>query len=168
MCLPVTPYKIEREWEHAGLKCAVVQAREAGNRCGYVRVPPGHHLHGKDYDAPDVDVHGGLTFASLEPCEHEDGTGWWFGFDCAHAGDAYHDPAPQMDQLSEDGRRRVEVFRKIHMDVLLSMYPQLPGEADGDYVSRLSQYDHHRFDHFWTQAEVEKETERLAEQLAAL
>jgi hypothetical protein len=25
MCLPLTPYKIEREWKHAGLSCAVVQ-----------------------------------------------------------------------------------------------------------------------------------------------
>lgn len=29
MCLPVKPFKIEAEWEHHGLKCAVVLAREA-------------------------------------------------------------------------------------------------------------------------------------------
>ena len=104
MCLPVTPFKVEREWEHAGLKCAVVQAREAGNRCGYVRVPPTHSLHGKDYDAPDVNVHGGLTFSEVEPCVEGDGTGWWFGFDCAHLGDAYNDPNPDWTSLSEEPR----------------------------------------------------------------
>lgn len=29
---------------------------------GYVAVPPEHPYHGKDYDKPLVDVHGGLTF----------------------------------------------------------------------------------------------------------
>ena len=28
---------------------------------GYVKIPEGHHWHGLDYDAFDVDVHGGLT-----------------------------------------------------------------------------------------------------------
>ena len=70
MCLPVSPYKIEREWEHSNLKCAVVQAREGQHRCGYVRVPPNHPLHGKSYDTPNVEVHGGLTFAEIEPCAH--------------------------------------------------------------------------------------------------
>ena len=71
MCLPVNPFKVEREWEHAGLKCAVVQAREASHRCAYVRVPPTHPLHGKDYDhaEADLNVHGGITFAQAEPCE---------------------------------------------------------------------------------------------------
>ena len=75
MCLPVNPFKVEREWEHAGLKCAVVQAREASHRCAYVRggapPPPPPPLHGKDYDhaEADLNVHGGITFAQAEPCE---------------------------------------------------------------------------------------------------
>lgn len=64
---------------------------------GYVCIPSGHPLFGKDYDAihalmPDLDVHGGLTFASKsEDCTdwHElpEGTKenhWIIGFDCAH------------------------------------------------------------------------------------
>ena len=140
MCLPIKPFKIEREWEHAGLKCAVVLAREGGHRCGYVRVPPNHPKHGKDYDKDydllDVSIHGGLTFAEIEPCTHEDGTGWWFGFDCAHSGDACYDP----DNLPEHEVR----FR--------AKYPEL---------------NRHSFDgHYWKQSEVERETEHLAEQLA--
>lgn len=125
MCLPLKPYKIEREWQHAGLSCAVTLALAGSHRCGYVRVPPGHTLHGKDYGEFDVEVHGGLTFAEEEPCtEHEDGQGWWFGFDCAHAGDLPYDPA------------------------LPAPYPYFPGG------------------HYWTQSEVERETELLADQLS--
>jgi len=136
MCLPVKPFKVEREWDHAGLKCAVVQAREGGHRCGYVRVGPAHPMHGKHYDEVDVRVHYGLTFGDVEPCAHEDGTGFWFGFDCAHAGDAYYDP----DNLPQ---HQVE-FRLKHPEF--------------DNI--------HESEHFWTQPEVERETELLAEQLA--
>lgn len=139
MCLPVAEhvFKVEREWEHAGLLCAVVQGREGGHRCGYVRVPPGHPAHGKDYNYVDVEVHGGLTFASVEPCAHEDGTSWWFGFDCNHLGDASYDP-DNLPQHEIDFRAK---------------YPQFARAEYGE--------------NFWSQGEVERETERLAEQLAA-
>ena len=137
MCLPVQPYKVEREWEHSGLKCAVVQAREGAHRCGYVRVPPGHPMHGKHYDAPEVDVHGGLTFAEEDPCSHEDGRGYWFGFDCAHAGDSMYEPgAPRRSTFS-------------HLE-----FAMLGDDGLGE--------------HYWTQPEVEAETERLAQQFAAM
>lgn len=144
MCLPLEPYKVEREWKHAGLSCAVVQAQEAGHRCGYVRAPPGHAMHGKSWDdASHLHVHGGITFAEIEPCsEHEDGQGWWLGFDCAHFMDARFDPAVDLTQLQGYARERVEIER---------MFPNPPGMRA----------------HYWTQAEVEAETERLAEQLAA-
>lgn len=137
MCLPVKSYKVEKEWEHAGLKCAVVLAREGGHRCGYVRVPPNHSAHGKGYNDVDVNVHGGLTFAQVEPCAHEDGTGWWFGFDCAHSGDGSYDP----DNLPE------------HQVRLRTKYPEF-NHLDSQ-------------EHYWRQSEVERETEHLAEQLAA-
>lgn len=73
----------------------------SGALCGYVGVPRSHPLYGKDYNEPDVLVHGGLTYANacqedvetesfgichvpLEGREHDI---WWFGFDCAHAFD---------------------------------------------------------------------------------
>ena len=140
MCLPVKPYKVEREWEHAGLLCAVVQAKEAGHRCGYVRVPPSHSAHGKDYNELDVSVHGGLTFGAIEPCAHEDGVGFWFGFDCVHSGDASYDPSVKPEDVSEPVRMCMEIDRK---------YP-IGGQ------------------HYWLQDEVESETEQLAEQLAAI
>lgn len=142
MCLPNAKhvFKVEKEWEHAGLQCAVVQGSKNRNRCGYVRVPPGHKLHGLGYSEIeiDLDVHGGLTFANLEPCAHDDGVGWWFGFDCAHCDDAFWDP----NNLPE---HEIE-FRKAN-----------PESED--------MYDR---EHFWLHEEVVVETERLAEQLTKI
>lgn len=141
MCLPVTPHKIEKEWKAFGLSCAVVQAREASYRCGYVRVPPNHPMFGKYYDDVDVSVHGGLTFAKIEPCtEHEDGQGYWFGFDCGHSEDALIDPNVNLDEVSSQTRKLIEIHNQFTF----------------------------RDKHFWTEAEVIAETEKLAEQLAAL
>lgn len=68
---------------------------------GYVAVPPEHPYHGKDYDKPLVDVHGGLTFdasakevnerwKSLEFIGDETELPddyWVFGFDTLHCND---------------------------------------------------------------------------------
>jgi len=60
-----------------GIEWAVCRAPLYGAVNGYVRIPDGHPWSGLDYDAIDVRVHGGLTFA-------RDG---WIGFDTLHAGD---------------------------------------------------------------------------------
>ena len=151
MCLPHEPYKIEREWIHAGLRCAVTQAREAEHRCGYVRVPPGHPLYGAEYGADSVDslrAHGGINFSEIEPrTEHEDGQGWWFGFDCGHAGDCRYDPNRDLEKLSPKTREMFEYMEK-HTPMLLRGFVGFGPE------------------HYWTQPEVEAEVERLADQLA--
>ena len=46
-------------------------------------IPKGHIAYDKDYDDLPINVHGGLTYGQFG----EDGLKW-FGFDCAHAGDA--------------------------------------------------------------------------------
>lgn len=152
MCLPHEPYKIEREWTHAGLRCAVTLAREAEHRCGYVRVPPTHPLHGAEFcsDATGhLRVHGGVNFAEIEPCtEHEDGQGWWFGFDCAHAGDCRYDPDRDLEKLSPQAREMFEFMEK-HTPMLLRGVVGLWGP-----------------EHYWTEDEVAAECERLADQLA--
>jgi hypothetical protein len=56
------PDKIQWQDEATGLPCLIVRG-PVGALCGYVGVPSGHPLHGKDYDDARVDVHGGLTFA---------------------------------------------------------------------------------------------------------
>lgn len=91
--------------EATDLDC-LAKRNQFGTWCGYAGVPPGHPWWGTLYDerltdlecAPDdiISVHGGLTYSDL--CDEEAGichvpdigrpaNVWWFGFDCAHAGD---------------------------------------------------------------------------------
>lgn len=46
------------------------------------------------------DVHGGITYAGGKgyPVESD---GWWFGFDCAHAGDGEIEPDPRWPRDGE-------------------------------------------------------------------
>lgn len=101
------PDKVSWTDDATGRPCLIVRG-PMGALCGYVAVDPGHPLHGAGYDdagTGDIEVHGGLTFAS--DCEHSDdeATGichvpqpgqpddvWWFGFDCSHM----HDMSPGM------------------------------------------------------------------------
>lgn len=107
---PWTKEVDKRQWPDitTALPCLIVRNRSAGHLCGYVGVPPGHPLHGKHYEEPDVDVHGGLTFAgSCRPNSEEHGichipgpgepdAVWWFGFDCGH----YDDVSPGSLRIS--------------------------------------------------------------------
>jgi hypothetical protein len=76
--------------------------------------------------------------------EHADGQGWWFGFDCGHYDDYHYDPNVDLDDPSLEPRTRELI--KIYQD-----HPITGMDC-----------------HYWTEAEVAAEVERLAEQLAAL
>jgi len=89
MCLSIivdSPDRLLSEGEAYGFQW-VVTHDEMGYRCGYIRLPENHPWHGCDYEIIDASVHGGLTFSEPGP-----DSGWWIGFDCAHACDA-PDPA---------------------------------------------------------------------------
>lgn len=89
--------KTEKEWTtEAGLK-AIVIATPMGHRCGYVSVPAEHPLCGKHYNDVAVEVHGGLTYS-----DERDGL-WWFGYDCAHLGDA------KDIELMDDGYKKAYI-----------------------------------------------------------
>jgi hypothetical protein len=97
------PDKVQWADEATRLPCLAVRNEVLGHWCGYVGVPPDHPLYGKDYsdgDARDLEAHGGITFAAScqsgddesrgichVPDSGEEDHVWWFGFDCAHAGD---------------------------------------------------------------------------------
>jgi hypothetical protein len=93
MCLSVAvlhPERLIEQGEAHGLKW-VVTHNGNGYRCGYVRIPVEHPLHGeKGINLDDLEAHGGISFAAADyPCDDEqDGGGWWIGFDCAHPYDA--------------------------------------------------------------------------------
>ena len=95
------PDKVSWTDTATGRPCLAVRG-PVGAWCGYVAVDPGHPLHGRDYEVPNVDVHGGLTYADscqerateAEGVCHVPQPGqphdvWWFGFDCAHLGDLW-------------------------------------------------------------------------------
>lgn len=91
---PDGPWRTEPDrlqWVHAGYACLMVRHPALGHWCGYVGVDRTHPDYGKSSEDPDVQVHGGLTYAA--PCRdnicHVPAPGmpddvWWFGFDCAH------------------------------------------------------------------------------------
>lgn len=94
------PDKVQWQDSATGMPCIAKRHPSSGHWCGYVGVAPGHPLYEQDYEKPDVDVHGGLTYSDAcqpntdestgichVPAEGEPDHVWWFGFDCAHSGD---------------------------------------------------------------------------------
>jgi hypothetical protein len=107
------------EWEHAGLPC-LAKRNHHGVWCGYAAVAPGHPWYAADYDVPDVDVHGGLTYA--DRCQgsicHVPKPGtpddvWWFGFDCGHAFDFSPGMAARLRSIGHDDTILGEVYRPL-------------------------------------------------------
>jgi hypothetical protein len=77
------------EWRSAAVPYPLLIIRgDVGALCGYVGVPPSHPFHGRS--PRDVGFEFGINWAG--PCDgYRIPTGeppdcWWFGFDCAHAG----------------------------------------------------------------------------------
>lgn len=93
--------EIKKDWvTESGLRAVILFVSDS-HHCGYIEVPKNHPLFGKEYSEscdslteggpPEsvFDVHGGITYSgggedSSYPVESD---GWWFGYDCAHAGD---------------------------------------------------------------------------------
>jgi len=130
------------DWRRSGLPCFIQRHPEFGQWCGYVGVPQSHPAWEKFYDDVDVNVHGGLTYASKcsgylchEPLPGEADNVWWLGFDCLHVWDM----APGM----------AATMRRI-----------MPPEHDYDNV--------HKNDIYRTLEYVTAETNQLANQLAAM
>jgi len=104
--------KIEKDWVTATGLRAVVLATSMGHRCGYVGVPKDHPLFGKNYNDVGADVHGGLTYSSEEigkyPVESDL---HWFGYDCAHLGDAR-----DLELMDDDHRAYYENRPPLDLD----------------------------------------------------
>lgn len=91
----------EKDFSYNGFDCRIrrVAPETRGHLCGYIVIPEGHKLFGKDYDAVEeiyeyeIPSHGGLTFSGMVEGEH------WIGFDCAHL----YDLSPCYHPEVEDG-----------------------------------------------------------------
>lgn len=140
---PVGPWSTEPdrvEFEHAGMPCLLHRNGHLGHWCGYVGVAPGHPAHGKSYDDIDVEVHGGLTYAAA--CEPP----------------ICHVPKPgQPDALWWMG------FDAAHC---WDLAPGIRAALAKINISPLTEYD--RQEVYRDMAYMRAETERLAEQLAAM
>lgn len=104
---------------------------------GYVVLPKGHPSEGKDYDAINMSVHGGLTFGTkIGKDRHwlpadlvKEAKGrWMYGFDCAHYQDA---------QFPQDHPKTIEKVER---------FPSMGKE------------------HYWTADEVEAEVREMITQ----
>lgn len=140
-------YIIEKEFTQDELQCVVVFL-SVGHRCGYVGVPYEHPLHGRECDEVSgmVSAHGGLNYSYEDTNENGDfplplGL-WWFGFDCAHAGDG-QDLALAKERFPNDPS----------IDFLIQMERQFP----------VRQYETVRSLEY-----VEEECRELARQLSTL
>lgn len=131
------------EWRFSGpprLACLIVRG-PSGALCGYVGVPPGHPLHGKDYSrCPDFDTHCGLTYAAScdegghichAPQPGESPDVWWLGFDCAHAGDVC--PAHLATDRAHGFREEYESYKDVRFvrGLVESLAAQLARVAKG-------------------------------------
>lgn len=157
------PDKIQWVDPVSDLDCLMLR-NHFGAWCGYVGVPVGHPAYGVEYDAVEVDVHGGLTFADKCSGENEDGTPsagichvpldgrphdvWWQGFDCGHGGDF------------QPGLHAME--RKVMPDLLTKYGKDQPYDHEaalrGDWMTEK----------YRTMAYVRAEVTNLAGQLARL
>lgn len=84
------------EWEYKGLQCLMSRNPFMLHWCGYVGVPKSHPFFGRSVDDVNLDAHGGVNYAGAcsgqichIPKPGEDDEVFWFGFDCAHAGDIW-------------------------------------------------------------------------------
>lgn len=100
--------KLKKQWEeepdyetftHLGYQGIIKRQPQLLTLCGYIGVPQSHPFYGRDYDSVYgyLDCHGGLTFSGQFP----DFPHWFFGFDCAHAGDLIPSTYQLMNELRE-------------------------------------------------------------------
>jgi hypothetical protein len=119
------PWQTEPHYEQFkafGLDCVIARNPALFFWCGYVGVPKGHPLYGKEYDDIDgiVEVHGGLTYSSAcsghichTPAPGDPDELYWLGFDCGHA----FDTSPGMTALNKEMQdlmpERAELFKRM-------------------------------------------------------
>lgn len=96
----------DQAWDFDYIKCRTMRHNSMGHWCGYIGVPLGTPYYGKNADDTDLHAHGGLTYASNHLPEAKPDGLWWFGFDCAHAGDL----VPALSQMFPEGHRN-DIYR---------------------------------------------------------
>jgi len=97
------PWKAEpdrEEWTSAGGSRCLARRGHTGIWCGYVAIDLGHPWHGRPWSEIPALMHGGCTWSNLLSVE---GSPWWIGFDCGHAGDIHPAFVERMPDLAWPG-----------------------------------------------------------------
>lgn len=140
---------VERTWQAHGLDCAVLRM-DLGHRCGYVSVPESHPWHGTSYEEPAPEK----TVDNSEFTAEDVGTINAFLF------------AIGDDEKRDEYNRRPEFQVRVHGGLTYTSQ-KLPGCPDGWWFGFDCAHADDSPDD-WTEQRVVDETERLAEQLAAV
>ena len=164
------------EFVHAELPCLILRGPMKA-LCGYVGVPPSHPVYQKSYNDINVEVHGGLTFSHIG------------GFKEIYRKPSFKPPMQPPDcprDSPEMIKWLIETGNYLHETCIVERLEPNPEDKwpkgfwwvgfdcahDGDYVPGLDDlpvkisFNSYAVYHNW--AWVKAETQRLAEQLAAL
>lgn len=137
-------YTPEVEWDADGLRCYTHYVTEMGHRNGYVEIPAGHPWHGKGYD----------QCLLSPPCEESY---------CEHRMESVARVHGGITFADENWRGAWTIgFDCAHSGDIPN--PEFTAEREARYG-----YDsyRHRDGHYWTLDDVQRETTRLAAQVAA-
>lgn len=118
----------------ADFLCAIRRTPSAGALCGYVAVPRGKGWENVDLGktGDEIRCHGGITFSEPELDVLDfarDKVLHWFGFDCAHVGDAMPITAMMLEKsgykdqgavLDGTYRNSTFVFQEVH-DIVIQL-----------------------------------------------
>jgi hypothetical protein len=152
-------FEVERKWTtKAGLEAACLLVNDGSHRCGYVRVPPGHPLHGVHYNE-----HCPALAAAWEKAKE------------GPIGD--RSPIAVFIACGAPEEARPDVVFEVHGGITYADgkkdYP-VDDDADGWWfgfdcahygdVSR-GMFGRDDGGHWWEQAEVEEQCEKLADQI---
>ena len=99
----------EKRFEYKGFPCVVVM-QALCFRTGYVGVPKGHKLYGKQAESETIDCHGGVTYCKHHLIGQEDKDVWWIGYDTGHCFDGYDEESAK--KLFKDYPEAIEMIEQ--------------------------------------------------------
>lgn len=109
-------YPINGSASDVSLHGVILRNSNSGNLCGYIGVPYGHVLFGKDcWDDPlarELEAHGGVNISGH--FRRDKGFNrrlWYFGFDCGHIYDV--SPGYLNDEVATGGWHGESVYRTV-------------------------------------------------------
>jgi hypothetical protein len=130
-----------KEWTtKAGLQACWLRNPHVGSLAGYVAVLRDNSYCGYGYDDLDVTVHGGLTYSNEGSVLGQ----WWFGFDCAHAGDLllFHGDLRPEGASYKDARYVEEQCERLAEQLIVPMRPNRRLRLEIQRSIRLLEGDH--------------------------